>query len=289
MKSKKAESGKKAKLAAAPAATHWWMPAALAVAALVVVFWAYSPGPARALPVRRHHPAVCPAALRRPSWRLDAGRSSGADVHLLAERAALRRRHVLLSRRQCPDPLPYQRAGLSDRAPAAGMERRRSVAAHAAGRVRRGGLSAAPRADRSGGLPGGPLRSAQRDVRVRGLHSLPLPARDGRRLERRGSRTAAVRAGAALQGAYHCAAGPAAADRFLVEPRLLAAGRPRQLEALRADGAGRGGRRGALLAPHPVCPHRRLRHEGPHLVSSISSPSAARCSSTWDSSCCRRT
>ena len=43
MKSKKAESGKKAKLAAAPAATHWWMPAALAVAALVVVFWVYSP------------------------------------------------------------------------------------------------------------------------------------------------------------------------------------------------------------------------------------------------------
>ena len=88
---------------------------------------------------------------------------------------------------------------------------------------------------------------------VCGVRGVPLPPRR----RRCPGRTAAgvlvlFGLGAALEGAHVVLPALAAADGLLVEPRLLVQGHPRELEAVRADGARRGRRASQSSGPdHP--------------------------------------
>ena len=150
------------------------------------------------------------------------------------------------------------------------MGRRRRTQPRPVGGLRRIVVSAAPVSGRERRLYLGTFRCALRNVRLRLLCRLSVPAFFRHFVGRCSPGGAPLRRRRADQGTGGGPAGAICLDRPMVEPRFPAARRARQLEALRRPGARRSRCRGALLEPDRRLRYRRQRrflHEGSHLVS----------------------
>ena len=263
---------------------------AAAFAALVVLFWAYGPAMHTAFLFDDTKQQFATARRIGPAVFVDRPGAPGADVHLLGQHADFpARTHLrihlfnilihaltgilvfLVIRRL------LEWAGVDESQP------------HAVRGLRRTPVPAAPPADRKRRIHLRPLGLPLRNVRLRLLRRLSLPALAGHLLGRRGRGGAPVRRRRAHQGTGSGAARPICAHRFLVESGFPAAQRARQLEALRGAGGGRRRRRRALLEADSRRRHRRqrrLRHEGLHLVSVPVHPVPRASSPTSSISCC---